>query len=236
MYNFISGPLEHHKTNKMTCVRSSGSASTRIYQSYQNLTCPQTHLFSVTYPSSLFMCLLQILYPDKLIVNGKLVRNEFPDWGEVLHRSRTTELLILTNVISESSLGTRDSLNINQERVDVAESIISDRSSYAHGIDEDMETCETQTSCDPLIAELNVDLPSESDASVIIHKAEILPRTVYIQFRPIKRFFDLIIWMTQLQRYKFMNLKNFVFHMNACLDQSSVAIDVNPYYRSRNLA
>ena len=33
----------------------------------------------------------QILYPAKLIVNGKLVRDEFPDLGEVLHRSRTTE-------------------------------------------------------------------------------------------------------------------------------------------------
>ena len=66
-------------------------------------------------------------------------------------------------------MGARDSLNIHQERVDVAESIISDRPSYAHGIDEDMQTCETQTSCD----QTNVDLPSESDASVIIHKAEI---------------------------------------------------------------
>ena len=73
----------------------------------------------------------------------------------------------------ESSLGARDSLNIHQERVDVAESIISERSSYAHGIDEDMQTCDTQTSCDPLTAETNVDLPSESDASVIIHRAEI---------------------------------------------------------------
>ena len=112
------------------------------------------------------------LYPAKLIVNGKLVRDEFPDLGEVLHRSRTTELLILTNMISESSLGTRDSLNINQERVDAAESIISDRSSYAHGIDLDMQTCDTQAPCDPLIVETNMDLPSESDASVSIHKAE----------------------------------------------------------------
>ena len=140
----------------------------------------------------------QILYPAKLIVNGKLVRDEFPDWGNVLHRSRTTEFAhidqystfdqsnitpsacdwqtrdhLFTNTILESSLGARDSLNIHQERVDVAESIISDRSTYAHGIDEDMQTCETQTSCDPLTAETNVDLPSESDASVIIHKAEI---------------------------------------------------------------
>ena len=140
----------------------------------------------------------QILYPAKLIVNGKLVRDEFPDWGEVLHRSRTTEFAhidqhssfdqsnitssacdwqtrdhLFTNTILESSLGARDSLNIHQERVDVAESIISDRSSYAHGIDEDMQTCDTQTACDPLTAETNVDLPSESDASVIIHRAEI---------------------------------------------------------------
>lgn len=28
----------------------------------------------------------QILYPAKLIVDGKLVRDEFPDWGDVLHR------------------------------------------------------------------------------------------------------------------------------------------------------
>ena len=115
----------------------------------------------------------------------------------MLHRSRTTEFAhidqhstfdqsnitpsafdwqtrdhLFTNTILESSLGARDSLNIHQIRVDVAESII-DRSSYAHGIDEDMQTCETQTSCDPLTAETNVDLPSESDASVITHKAEI---------------------------------------------------------------
>ena len=146
------------------------------------------------------------MYPAKLIVNGKLVRDEFPDWVKVLHRSRTTELLILTNIISESSLGTRDSLNINQERVDAAESIISDRSSYAHGIDEDMETCETQISCDPLIAELNMDLPSESDASVSIHKAEFhATNSAHSVASYQEFFFCLIIWMTQLRRYTFMN-------------------------------
>ena len=66
------------------------------------------------------MCVLQILYPAKLIVNGKLVRDKFPDCYIVLHTGEAEQqsLSILTNILSESSLGARDSLNINQERVD----------------------------------------------------------------------------------------------------------------------
>ena len=133
----------------------------------------------------------QILYPAKLIVDGKLVRDEFPDWGAVLHKSRTTDFAIIdqhcsfdqtcewptrdqmfTNTMNETlseNPGARDCLNIHGGRVDSAESINSDKSSYTHVMDFDTQP----NSSEPLTLETNSDLPKESGSSVIIHEAEI---------------------------------------------------------------
>lgn len=95
----------------------------------------------------------QILYPAKLIVDGKLVRDEFPDWHDVLHRSRTSDFVHIDNSVSYeqpqntaelptrdrvmftntstcttvngNSSGTRDELNIHTGRGKVTEAINS---------------------------------------------------------------------------------------------------------------
>ena len=144
----------------------------------------------------------QILYPARLIVDGKLVRDEFPDWGEVLHRGRTTDFAhiehcnfdqpdmtqntheyerqtreplftnLMNGTLSEKPTGARDHMTIHQGRVEVAHSSIEDTSSYSHGMEVDTQN-DPQTYSDPLTLDTNSDLPNDSSSSVIIHEAEI---------------------------------------------------------------
>ena len=113
------------------------------------------------------------MYPAKLIVDGKLVRDEFPDWGDVLHRSRTTDFAhidkhfsfdqpnmsqntcelqtrdqLYTNTmgtaVSGNSTGARDYLNMHQGRVDINDSIFSAKSTESFESTHEME-CNVQT-------------------------------------------------------------------------------------------
>ena len=34
---------------------------------------------------------VQIVYPAKIVVEGKIVRDEFPDWGDIIQASRLLE-------------------------------------------------------------------------------------------------------------------------------------------------
>ena len=80
--------------------------------------------------------------------------------------------ILFTNTMNETlseNPGARDCLNIHGGRVDSAESINSDKSSYTHVMDFDTQP----NSSEPLTLETNSDLPKESGSSVIIHEAEI---------------------------------------------------------------
>ena len=132
----------------------------------------------------------QILYPAKLIVEGKLVRDEFPDWGDTLYRSRTADFshidrnfsfdqpsnlsntdelptrdqYMYTNTVNETvignSTGTRDNMHMQIGHVDTS------------SLDQEMEQDNTSLTR-PLTTELNGDLPNSDDSSVIIHEAEV---------------------------------------------------------------
>ena len=135
----------------------------------------------------------QILYPAKLIVEGKLVRDEFPDWGNVLHRSRTAdfthidrnfsfdqphnhlntddlsarEQYLCTKTVNGNSTRSRVNLHMQQEYDD-------DTASLDQEMEHDSSVTFVKTPLErPLITELNDDLPGPSDSSVIIHEAEV---------------------------------------------------------------
>ena len=42
---------------------------------------------------------VQIVYPAKLVVEGKIVRDEFPDWGDIIQASRLPEFTYIENVL-----------------------------------------------------------------------------------------------------------------------------------------
>lgn len=143
----------------------------------------------------------QILYPAKLIVDGKLVRDEFPDWGDVLHRSRMTDFAhidnnfsfdqfslntdeqqtrdnsLFINKMNGNSTGARDNLNMHLGRGDVTDTINSSQLKESINSVNDMD-CEEQSQepqvlsmHKPSAVEINSDLPSGAGSSEIIHDA-----------------------------------------------------------------
>ena len=134
----------------------------------------------------------QILYPAKLIVEGKLVRDEFPDWGNALYtcRSRTADFSHIyrnfsfdqpNNQSNTDELPTRDQYLYTN----TLSKTVLDHPKEARG-NLNMQMGRVVTSSDdqymehessvsrvnsPSSSEMNSDLPFGGDSSVIIHEA-----------------------------------------------------------------
>lgn len=55
---------------------------------------------------------VQIAYPAKLIVDGKIIRDEFPDWGEIIQKSRRIDF---THIDNNRMCGQSNELNTMQD-------------------------------------------------------------------------------------------------------------------------